>query len=49
MSLIVEKFETPEKGDSCSNGLGGHPLGGKGEEEWGEELWEGGQDVTTGM
>jgi hypothetical protein len=23
-----------------------HPLGGKGEEEWSEELWEG---ATTGM
>jgi hypothetical protein len=40
--LILERLEAPGKGEDWW-GMGKHPLGSKGEEEWDEELWEGGK------
>jgi hypothetical protein len=39
MHLILERLEAPGYGEVW---WGEHPLRGKGEEEWDEELWEGG-------
>ena len=36
--LILERLEAPGKREAWEE----HPLRGKGEEEWDEELWEGG-------
>jgi hypothetical protein len=43
MQLILESLETwgPRKGEAWCMCVGEHSLGGKGEEEWDEELWEG--------
>ena len=39
MHLTLERHEVLGKGEVQ---WGEHPLGSKGEEEWDEELWEGG-------
>jgi hypothetical protein len=41
MLLILGRLEAPGKGRVWR---GEHPLRGKGEEKWDEELWEGGQE-----
>jgi hypothetical protein len=48
MCLILERLEAPGKVEVWCGG-GEHPLRGKGEEEWDEELWKGVWEAMTGM
>lgn len=45
MHLIPKRFEASGKGEAWWGGE--HPLGGKGLEEWDEELWDGGLGGET--
>jgi hypothetical protein len=48
MCLILERLEVPEKGNTQRQKRK-HPLRGKGEGKWGEELWDGGKGAVAGM